>query len=60
MFEWLGYAIVYLSLLVGALVGGILSVATSGVQLLLATTAVCAVISAYTYFHVDRARVEVG
>jgi uncharacterized membrane protein YoaK (UPF0700 family) len=53
-------AIVHLSFIGGALVGGILAVATSGAQLLLATTAVCAVISAYTHFHVDRARVEVG
>ncbi|MEV6611790.1 YoaK family protein [Kutzneria sp. NPDC051319] len=60
VFEWLGYAIVYVSFIVGAFVGGLLALATSGAQLLLATTAVCAVISGYTYFHVDRAQVEVA
>lgn len=60
VFEWLGYAIVYVSFIVGAFVGGLLALAASGAQLLLATTAVCAVISGYTYFHVDRARVEVA
>jgi len=60
VFDWLGYALVYLSFIAGALVGGILALATSGAQLLLATTAVCAVVSAYTYFHLDRARTVVG
>jgi uncharacterized membrane protein YoaK (UPF0700 family) len=56
VFEWLGYAIVYLSFIVGAFVGGVLALVTSGAQLLLATTVVCTVVSTYTYFHVDRAR----
>jgi uncharacterized membrane protein YoaK (UPF0700 family) len=60
LFDWLGYALVYLSFIAGALVGGILALATSGAQLLLATTAVCAVVSAYTYFHLDRARTAVS
>ncbi|GAA0590321.1 YoaK family protein [Kutzneria viridogrisea] len=60
VFEWLGYALVYLSFLVGAVVGGILAVVTSGAQLLLATTVVCALVSTYTYFHIDRAQAEVG
>ncbi|QUQ64021.1 hypothetical protein JJ691_17410 [Kutzneria sp. CA-103260] len=60
VFEWLGYALVYLSFIVGAVVGGFLALVTSGAQLLLATTVVCAVVSAYTYFHIDRARAEVG
>ena len=56
VFEWLCYALVYASFIIGAVVGGILALATSGAQLLLATTAVCAVVSAYTYFHIDRVR----
>ncbi|MFI9383434.1 YoaK family protein [Kutzneria sp. NPDC052558] len=58
--EWLGYALVYVSFMAVALIGGILALVTSGAQLLLATTAVCAVVSAYTYFHLDRARTPVG
>ncbi len=56
VFEWLGYAIVYVSFMIGALVGGALALAASGAQLLLATTVVCAIVSAYTYFHIDKVR----
>jgi uncharacterized membrane protein YoaK (UPF0700 family) len=56
VFEWLGYAIVYVSFMIGALVGGALALAASGAQLLLATTVVCTIVSAYTYFHIDKVR----
>jgi uncharacterized membrane protein YoaK (UPF0700 family) len=56
VFEWLGNANVYVTFKIGAVVGGALALAASGAQLLLATTVVCAIVSAYTYFHIDKVR----
>ncbi|MBB4684883.1 YoaK family protein [Amycolatopsis jiangsuensis] len=54
VFDWLGYALVYVSFAVGAAAGGLLDLVTTGAQMLAATTVACALVSVYTYVHLDR------
>ncbi|MCV7116710.1 YoaK family protein [Mycobacterium nebraskense] len=51
---WLGYLLLYVSYIAGATVGGFISLAASGSQMLVVATIVCALTTAYTYFHTDR------
>jgi uncharacterized membrane protein YoaK (UPF0700 family) len=51
---WLGYFLLYVSFIVGAAVGGSVSLLASGSQMLAAATVVCTLTAAYTYFHADR------
>jgi uncharacterized membrane protein YoaK (UPF0700 family) len=52
--DWLGYFLLYISFIVGAVVGGCISLVVSGSQMLLVATVVCALTTGYTYFHQDR------
>ncbi|QUR65879.1 YoaK family protein [Mycobacterium spongiae] len=52
--DWLGYFLVFASFVLGATVGGVISLVVSGTQMLAAATTVCAATTAYTYFHSDR------
>ncbi len=52
--DWVGYLLLFASYLVGALVGGFVSLAFAGSQMLAVATLVGAVTSVYTYFHADR------
>jgi len=52
--DWLGYFLLYASFIVGATVGGCISLVVSGSQMLAAATVVCALTTGYTYFHIDR------
>jgi uncharacterized membrane protein YoaK (UPF0700 family) len=50
----LGYFLLYVSFITGAVVGGCISLAVSGSQMLAVATVVCALTARYTYFHADR------
>ncbi|WP_156687661.1 YoaK family protein [Mycobacterium sp. Marseille-P9652] len=52
--DWLGYFLLLASFMLGAAVGGFISVVTNGTWMLVMATAVCALTTAYTYFHQDR------
>lgn len=51
---WLGYLLLYASYIVGATVGGVLSLVIGGSQMLAVATVACALTTGYTYFHADR------
>ncbi len=53
---WLGYFLLYVSYIVGATAGGFISLVASGSQMLVVAAIVCALTTAYTYFHTDRRR----
>jgi uncharacterized membrane protein YoaK (UPF0700 family) len=52
--DWLGYFLLLSSFIFGATVGGVISVFVSGTQMLGMAAIVCALTTAYTYFHQDR------
>jgi uncharacterized membrane protein YoaK (UPF0700 family) len=52
--EWLGYFSLWLSFVVGAAIGGCISLVVSGSQMLLVAALGCTLTSGYTFFHVDR------
>jgi len=52
--DWLGYFLLLASFVVGAAVGGFIGVVVNGTWMLVMATVVCALTTAYTYFHQDR------
>ncbi|AFT97975.1 YoaK family protein [Nocardia brasiliensis] len=52
--DWLGYFLLYVSFAFGALLGGLLSMVVAGWAMLITATAVCLVVTGYTYLHLDR------
>ncbi|QIS00945.1 DUF1275 domain-containing protein [Nocardia brasiliensis] len=52
--DWLGYFLLYLSFSLGALLGGLLSMLVAGWAMLITATAVCLIVTGYTYLHLDR------
>lgn len=52
--DWLGYFLLLASFMVGAAVGGLISVVVNGTWMLVAATVACALTTGYTYFHQDR------
>ena len=52
--DWLGYFLLFASFILGATVGGGISLVVNGTGMLVVASAVCAVTTAYTYFHQDR------
>jgi uncharacterized membrane protein YoaK (UPF0700 family) len=52
--DWLGYFLLFTSFVVGATLGGCVSLVVSGTQMLAVGAVVCALTTGYTYFHVDR------
>jgi len=52
--DWLGYFLLLASFVVGATVGGFISVVVNGTWMLVMATVACALTTAYTYFHQDR------
>jgi uncharacterized membrane protein YoaK (UPF0700 family) len=52
--DWLGYFLLFASFILGATAGGGISLIVNGTGMLVVASAVCAVTTAYTYFHQDR------
>ncbi|HTZ13603.1 MAG TPA: YoaK family protein [Mycobacterium sp.] len=52
--EWLGYFLLVTSFVVGAAIGGCISLILNGTGMLIAATVMCALTTGYTYFHQDR------
>jgi uncharacterized membrane protein YoaK (UPF0700 family) len=52
--DWLGYFLLFASFVLGATVGGGISLVVNGTGMLIAATVVCALTTGYTYFHQDR------
>jgi uncharacterized membrane protein YoaK (UPF0700 family) len=52
--DWLGYFLLFTSFVVGATLGGCISLVVSGTQMLAVAAAVCALTTGYTYLHLDR------
>jgi uncharacterized membrane protein YoaK (UPF0700 family) len=52
--DWLGYFLLFASFVVGATLGGSISVVVNGTGMLIAASVVCALTTGYTYFHQDR------
>jgi uncharacterized membrane protein YoaK (UPF0700 family) len=52
--DWLGYFLLFASFVLGATLGGCISLIVSGTQMLAVGAAVCALTTGYTYFHRDR------
>jgi uncharacterized membrane protein YoaK (UPF0700 family) len=52
--EWLGYFLLFSSVVLGATLGGLISLVVNGTWMLVAVTIVCALTTAYTYFRQDR------
>ncbi len=52
--DWLGYFLLLASFMVGAAVGGFISVVVNGTWMLVMATVLCTLTTAYTYFHQDR------
>jgi uncharacterized membrane protein YoaK (UPF0700 family) len=52
--DWLGYFLLFASFVVGATVGGGISLVVNGTGMLVVASVVCALTTAYTYFHQDR------
>ena len=50
---WLGYILLYISFIVGATIGGSISLVANGSQMLAIATIVCTLTAGYTYFHAD-------
>src|SRR6185437_1304194 len=49
--DWLGYFLLLASFILGATVGGVISMFVSGTQMLGLAAVVCALTTGYTYFH---------
>jgi uncharacterized membrane protein YoaK (UPF0700 family) len=52
--DWLGYFLLFASFLVGGALGGGISLIVNGTWMLLVASVICALTTAYTYFHLDR------
>ncbi len=52
--DWLGYFLLLASFVIGAAVGGFISVVVNGTWMLVAATVACTLTTGYTYFHHDR------
>jgi uncharacterized membrane protein YoaK (UPF0700 family) len=52
--DWLGYFLLFASFVVGAGLGGCISLVFNGTGMLIAATVLCALTTGYTYFHQDR------
>lgn len=52
--DWLGYFLMLASFMLGAAIGGAISLVVSGTQMLGVAAFVCAVTTCYTYLHADR------
>jgi uncharacterized membrane protein YoaK (UPF0700 family) len=52
--DWLGNFLLFVSFLVGAVIGGCISLVVNGMWMLVVASVVCTVTTGYTYFHQDR------
>jgi len=52
--DWLGYLLLFTSFVLGAAIGGAISVLVNGTVMLVVASVMCAVTTGYTYFHQDR------
>jgi uncharacterized membrane protein YoaK (UPF0700 family) len=52
--DWLGYFLLFASFVLGAAVGGFISVVVNGMWMLVVASVMCAAATGYTYFHQDR------
>jgi uncharacterized membrane protein YoaK (UPF0700 family) len=52
--DWLGYFLLFASFVLGAALGGCISLVVNGTGMLIAASVVCALTTGYTYFHQDR------
>lgn len=54
MYDWLGYTLLYLGFIAGAVLGGTLAAIIDGGYILFGACALCAVATLFTFFHTDR------
>src|SRR6202035_1332356 len=52
--DWLGHFLLFSSFVLGATVGGLISMFVNGTGMLVFASAMCTLATAYTYFHQDR------
>jgi uncharacterized membrane protein YoaK (UPF0700 family) len=52
--NWLGYFLLFASFVLGAVIGGGISLVVNGTWMLVVASAACALTTGYTYFHTDR------
>jgi uncharacterized membrane protein YoaK (UPF0700 family) len=52
--DWLGYFLLFASFVLGAAVGGCISLVVNGMWMLVVASVMCSVTTGYTYFHQDR------
>jgi uncharacterized membrane protein YoaK (UPF0700 family) len=52
--DWLGYFLLFASFVLGAVVGGGISLVVNGTWMLVVATVMCALTTGYTYLHQDR------
>jgi uncharacterized membrane protein YoaK (UPF0700 family) len=52
--DWLGYFLLFASFVLGATLGGSISLVVNGTGMLIAASVMCALTTGYTYFHQDR------
>src|SRR6201997_4395562 len=52
--DWLGYFLLFASFVMGGALGGGISLIVNGTWMLLVASVMCALTTAYTYFHLDR------
>src|SRR5271169_3586974 len=52
--DWLGYFLLFASFVLGAALGGCISLVVNGTWMLVVASAVCALTTGFTYFHQDR------
>src|SRR6202789_1367723 len=52
--DWLGYFLLFVGFILGATLGGAISLLVNGTGMLVVASAVCALTTGYTYFHQDR------
>jgi uncharacterized membrane protein YoaK (UPF0700 family) len=52
--DWLGYFLLFASFVLGAALGGWISLVVNGTGMLIAASCMCALTTGYTYFHQDR------
>jgi uncharacterized membrane protein YoaK (UPF0700 family) len=52
--DWLGYFLLFVGFILGATLGGAISLVVNGTGMLVVASALCALTTGYTYFHQDR------
>lgn len=52
--EWLGYFMLFASYVVGATIGGLISLVVTGTQMIAIAAVMCSLMTGYTYFHAHR------